>query len=355
MALFDHHDITLGSSDDGHPFLTVTTAAPHAHRLLVNRGFTPYAHRGRVVYFPHLDVPLAEAHRLIEEAANAVCLAGSAPLSSIADLRWTTYAVAPGSVLEPAVRLHAGHLPATATVHHRNLAIRRALEDAKFQPTPWGYVLPADMGERDQAQACTQLLGDLWGLDLPCETRLGVPSPASLPQLPYSGISRTRPWTAADIEGDRPTEALQAVLDHVHTHAIGPGAEGLYRLEERIDLLSQLAYRFASRAVHQAQPGGGQSPLTSAKSVTNLSIAAGSLATALSNYTAALPALATLSAQPQPTAATPALQKDLDRSLRQAHGHLEGALHALTRPASPQAAAPHLPRKPDGPPHRRTR
>ncbi|WP_274912500.1 hypothetical protein [Streptomyces sp. WZ-12] len=354
MALFDHHDIVLGTSDDGHPFLTVNTATPHAHRLLIDRGFAPYAHRGRTLYFPRLDVPFAEAHRLTEQAAEEVCLVGSTPLSSIADLRWTTYAVAPGSVLEPAVRLYAEHLPVTVTVHDRAPAIRRALADAEFQPTPWGYVLPADMDEEDQAQACQQLHGDLWGLDLPSETRLGVPSPASLPQLPYSGVSRTHPWTAAHIEGDRPAEALRAVLDHVTTHAIEPGAEGLCRLEERIDLLSQLVYRFASRAVHQAQPGSGQSPLTSEKSVTDLSIAAGSLATALSDYASALPALAALSAQPQPTAATAALHKDLDRTLRQAHRHLEGALHALTPPTSAQTTAP-PPRKPDGPTHRRTR
>ncbi|WP_367435046.1 hypothetical protein [Streptomyces celluloflavus] len=357
MALVDHYDIVLGTSDDGHPFLTVNSASPYAHNLLVNRGLTPRAHRERALYFPSLDNTFADACRLIEEAAGALFPVGQRPLSSVLDLRWTTHAMLPGSALEPNVRLHAGDLPVTATVHYNDPAIHRALEDAQFQPTSAGYALPTDMDEQDQAQACKQLHGELWVLDMPSETYLGIPSPASLAQLPYSGVSRTHAWTAAHIEGSHPSKALRAVLDHVNAHPIEPGAEGLYRLEERIDLLSHLAYRFASRAVRRATYQESRQPRPDlGEQVSSLGDTAGMVAIALAHYTRALSPLTALSTHPEGTAtADAALRDDLRTSLLQAHECLDSALHTLAQQPIHQPKPAASPKVPYHPPHRRGR
>ena len=69
MAFIDHHDIVIGSTDDGHTFIVINRPIRAAHRILTQNGFTAREHQGRTLYLLPPGTSTQDAH---DRAGNAL-------------------------------------------------------------------------------------------------------------------------------------------------------------------------------------------------------------------------------------------------------------------------------------------
>ncbi|WP_338933164.1 hypothetical protein WEB32_34235 [Streptomyces netropsis] len=150
MAFIDHHDVVVGSTDDGHTFIVLNRPIRTAHRTLTAGGFTAREHQGRTVYLLPPDTSAEEAHHRTGEALSELLT----HTMDIVDLSWTTRYLETGSLPETAVRFGLSNGHVTATAHTQ--AAREVLAQHGFSPTAEGYALPAGLGERGSVAAATR-------------------------------------------------------------------------------------------------------------------------------------------------------------------------------------------------------
>jgi hypothetical protein len=110
MALVDHHDVFIGSTDDGHTFVVLNRPIPAARRILTKAGFTAHDHHGRTVYLhPPGTAPDTR------ERAGVAMYELLAYTMDFADLSWTVSGPDSTSRLESDVDFRFTDATVTAT------------------------------------------------------------------------------------------------------------------------------------------------------------------------------------------------------------------------------------------------
>ncbi|MFI0743025.1 hypothetical protein ACH4PU_33880 [Streptomyces sp. NPDC021100] len=178
MAFIDHHDVVVGSTDDGHTFIVLNRPIRTAHHALTASGFAAREHNGRTMYLLPSGTSTEEAHDRTGDALHHLL----AHTMDFVDLSWTTRYTATGPVSEAAVRFDLSDGRVTATVH--TPAARDVIAQHGFAPTPQGYVLAAQLSERETVGAVARAEAHLWSLGIPSEITLGIPTPKAIPAAP---------------------------------------------------------------------------------------------------------------------------------------------------------------------------
>ncbi|MBC2878051.1 MULTISPECIES: hypothetical protein [Streptomyces] len=178
MAFIDHHDVVVGSTDDGHTFIVLNRPIRTAHRALTASGFTAREHNRRTVYLLPPGTSAEEAHNRTGDALHALL----AHTMDFVDLSWTTRYPAAGPVPEAAVRFDLSDGQVTATVHAPTA--RDVIAQHGFAPTPQGHVLAAQLSEREAVGAVARAEAHLSSLGLPSKITLGIPTPKAIPAAP---------------------------------------------------------------------------------------------------------------------------------------------------------------------------
>ncbi|MFB7270798.1 hypothetical protein [Streptomyces sp. NPDC056244] len=178
MAFTDHHDVFIGSTDDGYTFAVINYPLPAAHSILTQSGFTAVEHRGRTIYLLPPRATTAEEYDSAEQALHLL----HAFSMDVADLRSTGPWHGSEPAAEPAARVafSGRHVTATATTDDA----RTMLDLHGFQATPEGYALPDGMGERESVNAVLGCDIHLWTLGLACTISLNIPTPDAIPPAP---------------------------------------------------------------------------------------------------------------------------------------------------------------------------
>jgi len=177
MAFIDHHDVFVGSTTDGHTFVTINRDLPAAHRILTRNGFTTREHQGRTLYL----LPPTSAQEAHDRTGHA--LHELLPHTmDIVDLSWTTRWMDSGPLPETGARFDLSEGRVTATVDAD--AAREVLEQHAFQRTPTGYALPGETSERESVGIVARAEIHLWALGHGVEVTLGIPTPDAIPPAP---------------------------------------------------------------------------------------------------------------------------------------------------------------------------
>ncbi|MCC2276235.1 hypothetical protein LKL35_12540 [Streptomyces sp. ET3-23] len=185
MAFTDHHAVFVGSTDDGHTFIVLNQPIRSAHRILTTSGFTTREHQGRTLYLLPPNTSSEEAHNRTGEALHELL----AHTMDFVDLSWTTRYLDAGPVPKAVVHFDLSNGHVTATTHTQ--AADDVLEQHGFTPTPAGYTLPSELGERECVGAVARAEAHLWSIGLASEARLGLPTPEAITAAP----GRTRAAT----------------------------------------------------------------------------------------------------------------------------------------------------------------
>ncbi|MER5782632.1 hypothetical protein ABT104_13030 [Streptomyces mobaraensis] len=178
MAFIDHHDVFVGSTDDGHTFIVLNRRIRTAHRALTASGFTAHEHNGRTLYLLPPGTSTEEAHDRTGEALHHLL----PHTMDFIDLSWTTRHLSTGPLPTAAVRFDLSDGRVTAITHVPTA--REVLAQHGFGLTPQGYVLPAKLGEREAVGAVARTEAHLWSLGLASEVTLGLPTPKDIPAAP---------------------------------------------------------------------------------------------------------------------------------------------------------------------------
>ncbi|MBZ3904411.1 hypothetical protein [Streptomyces griseiscabiei] len=175
MAVTDHHDIFIGSTDDGWTFLVVNRPIRNAARILTGAGFTTRTLEGRTLYL--LPPETAEdAH----ERAGIAAYGLMAHTMDLVDLAWTTrHASADGAPYEAVVRFHDGTVTATARTDRAS----EVLAQNGFAPAEASreYTLPAGLSEHDAVNALVRAETHLHSCGIPVRVGLGIPTVQDIP------------------------------------------------------------------------------------------------------------------------------------------------------------------------------
>ncbi|MFF9778532.1 hypothetical protein ACF1HJ_33395 [Streptomyces sp. NPDC013978] len=178
MAITDHHDIFIGSTDDSWTFVVVNRPIRNAARILTGAGFTARTQQGRTLYL--LPPETAEdAH----ERAGVAAYGLMAHTMDLVDLAWTTRRPgADGAESEAAVRFHDGTVTATARTDRAG----EILAQNGFAPTKASraYTLPAGLSERDAVNAVVRAETHLHSCGIPVRVGLGIPTVQDIPPAP---------------------------------------------------------------------------------------------------------------------------------------------------------------------------
>lgn len=178
MALTDHHDVFIGSTDNGHTFAVLNTRLTAAHRLLTEAGFTAREHPGRTVYL----LPPGQASEDAHDRTSAALYGLLAHTMDFVDLSWTTRRHESGRLPEPDAHIRFSGSRVTATV--RTQAARAVLEQHAFHPAGSGYALPHGMSEREKVGAVAQAETHLSVHGLGVKVSLGIATPSDIPPAP---------------------------------------------------------------------------------------------------------------------------------------------------------------------------
>lgn len=184
MTFIDHHDVFVGSTDDGFTFAILNADNPKVPRVLTDHGFTPRAIHGRTIYLLPPGIHRRDAHTRVQQALYSLCSYSS----DIVDLSQATRWWAPDP--PPTVvrfDLSGGHVSATADPAVG--AAADVLTRHGFSAAATGYVLPNGMSERAQVHAVYRADMRLWTRGLGCDMALGIPTPDHIP--PTTGIRTT--------------------------------------------------------------------------------------------------------------------------------------------------------------------
>ncbi|MDF3292394.1 hypothetical protein [Streptomyces silvisoli] len=176
MAFTDHHEVLIGSTDDGHTFVVVNSRLRAAHRLLTQAGFTPHEHHGRTTYLLTPDTPAEEAHNRVGLVMYEL-IAHTMDFADLSTTRWHE-----DGLPVPVVRFDLSGTRVTAIAHVPQA--RHVLEQRGFTPAANGYVLPADRSEREQVAAVILTDAHLAMLGLGATITLGIPTPDDIPSAP---------------------------------------------------------------------------------------------------------------------------------------------------------------------------
>ncbi|MEU9189253.1 hypothetical protein AB0D14_32855 [Streptomyces sp. NPDC048484] len=191
MALTDHHDIFIGSTDDGWTFVALNRPLPRAARILTAAGFTARQHQGRTLYL--LGPETAEdAH----ERAGVAAYGLMAHTLDLVDLAWTTrqHGATPAARPEVTIRFTNDAVTATAATGRAGAVL------ARHGFTPAGakrqYALPPGLGERDALGTIVRAEAHLYADGISVRIDLGIATWQDIPPAPSRpGAAPTPPPT----------------------------------------------------------------------------------------------------------------------------------------------------------------
>ncbi|ULR48490.1 hypothetical protein [Streptomyces deccanensis] len=178
MALTDHHDIFIGSTDDGWTFVIINRPIRNAARILTSAGFTARTHQGRTLYLLPPET-VEDAH----ERAGIAAYGLMAHTMDLVDLAWTTrYPSTGGAEPDATFRFHDGTVTATALTDRAS----EVLAQNCFAPTKASreYALPAGLSERDAVNAVVRAETHLYSYGIPVRVGLGIPTLQDIPPAP---------------------------------------------------------------------------------------------------------------------------------------------------------------------------
>ncbi|MFI1890212.1 hypothetical protein [Streptomyces jumonjinensis] len=196
MAFIDHHDVFIGSTDDGWTFAVLNRRLPsEARQSLTDAGFITRAHQGRALYLLPPGQPTAENH----ERAGTALYGLLAHTMDFADLSWTTRWPSAGPE-KADVRIVVADDQVTATA--RSTAGTEILAQHGFLPTHAGQALPASLSERDRVAAVVRAESHLHAEGNIVHVSLGIPTLDAIPPAPG--------WTSAPAAGPVPATRPRA-------------------------------------------------------------------------------------------------------------------------------------------------
>ncbi|MFE4664517.1 hypothetical protein ACFRI7_11875 [Streptomyces sp. NPDC056716] len=167
----------IGSTDDGHTFVTLNAPIPGARQALAEAGFTARSHHGRTLYLFPPGPTTAEAH----EKAGVALYGLLAHTLDFADLAWTTRQPSSGPE-QAAVRITFAGEQVTATA--RTSAGRDILTRHGFLTTGDILTLPPGLSERDRVGAVVRLESHLYTEGITVHVALGFPTVDAIPPKP---------------------------------------------------------------------------------------------------------------------------------------------------------------------------
>lgn len=177
MAITDHHDVFIGSTDDGWTFVIVNRPIRKAHRMLTGAGFTAREHQGRTLYL--LPPQTGEdAH----ERAGVAAYGLMAHTLDLVDLAWTTrHPNASGAEPGATIRFHDGTVTATALTDSGDVLAQNGFTPTKASQE---YTLPAGLSEADAMNAVVRAETHLHSYGLRVRVDLGIPTLQDIPPAP---------------------------------------------------------------------------------------------------------------------------------------------------------------------------
>jgi hypothetical protein len=189
MSIVDHHDVFVGSTDDGWTFLVLNRPLNGAARILTAAGFTARQAQGRTLYLLPPETA-ADAH----ERAGVAAYGLMAHTMDLVDLAWTTHHPSTdGTESEATIRFHDGTVTATA------LTDRAAdvLTQHGFTPAEAAreYTLPAQRGEADTVNAVVRAETHLFTHGVRVRVDLGIPTLQDIPPAPPHPLITPAPPT----------------------------------------------------------------------------------------------------------------------------------------------------------------
>jgi hypothetical protein len=178
LAFIDHHDVFVGSTDDGWTFAALNRhLPPSARQSLTDAGFTARAHQGRSLYLLPPGRPPAETH----ERAGVALYGLLAHTLDFADLSWTTRWPHPRPE-KADVRITVTGDQVTATT--RSTAGTQILAQHGFVPIPAGQALPKSMGEAERVAAIVRAESHLFAHGIVAHVSLGIATLDAIPPAP---------------------------------------------------------------------------------------------------------------------------------------------------------------------------
>ncbi|MFJ6898120.1 hypothetical protein [Streptomyces hokutonensis] len=178
MSLVDHHDIFVGSTDDGWTFLVLNRPFNGAARILTAAGFTARQHQGRTLYILPPETA-TDAH----ERAGVAAYGLMAHTMDFVDLAWTTRHSSTGDAEpEAAIRFRNGTVTATALTDRAAAVLARH----GFTPadTPQAYTLPTGLGEAATVNTVVRAETHLHADGVQVRVDLGIPTLHDIPSAP---------------------------------------------------------------------------------------------------------------------------------------------------------------------------
>ncbi|MFI7102726.1 hypothetical protein ACIBK8_25595 [Streptomyces sp. NPDC050161] len=180
MAVIDHHDVVIGSTEGMHTFVVVNARIASAHSLLVKGGFTAREQQGRTVYLLPSPPPPSWPPSRSESALHWL----QAETPDVVDFR----ALARGRSRFAPVGARFDLSGRRFTASASTALAREELERSGFRPTtPTGYELPASSSERDDLDSVLRAESRLWYRgQLRSTFSLGIATPDAIPPAPRS-------------------------------------------------------------------------------------------------------------------------------------------------------------------------
>ncbi|NYV73253.1 hypothetical protein [Streptomyces sp. UH6] len=189
LAITDHHEVFLGSTNDGHTFAVLNSDKRRylgaAHRVLTKAGFAPVDHRGRIVYL----LPPTNALHQAEQAMYELC----AHTADMADLAWT----ARPRHADPQVRIFfTGNKVSIVTDSSRARAALRQLGTVN-ENADGDFALSDSLTEREKVRAAVRIDLRLDRQNITSHIDLGIATPAAIPPAPHRLSPVASPFSAA--------------------------------------------------------------------------------------------------------------------------------------------------------------
>ncbi|MET8577347.1 hypothetical protein [Streptomyces sp. NPDC005012] len=173
LAITDHHEVFLGSTNDGHTFAVLNSDKRRylrpAHHVLTKAGFAPVDHRGRIVYL----LPPTDTLHQAGQAMYELC----AHTADMADLAWT----ARPRHADPQVRiLFTGNKVSIVTDSPRARVALRQLGTVN-ENANGDFALSDSLTEREKVRAVVRIDLRLDRQNITSHIDLGIATPAAIP------------------------------------------------------------------------------------------------------------------------------------------------------------------------------
>ncbi|MFD8351473.1 hypothetical protein ACFV1X_21350 [Streptomyces coelicoflavus] len=184
MTITDHHDIFIGSTNDGWTFLLLNRPVPHATRILTGAGFTAREHQGRTVYLLPPETS-EDAHERTGVAAYGLMT----HTHDLVDLAWTTRPHPAGTTARPHVniRFHDGFVTASATTDQAQAIL--AQHGFTNADTAQHFTLPDGLSEPDTLGAVIRAEAHLFTHGLRVRVDLGIATVQDIPPAQHRARS----------------------------------------------------------------------------------------------------------------------------------------------------------------------